>query len=96
MNPDPKTSLGRHTFKGSIFSISSSGVTLGLGFVRMVLMARFLFPSDYGVATLALFFINLVTQLSGIGLSNALIHRKGIDDKVRQTYFTLSLLLNWV
>jgi O-antigen/teichoic acid export membrane protein len=94
MDPDPKTSLGRHTFKGSIFSISSSTVTLALGLVRTILMARLLFPSDFGVATLALFFINLATQLSGIGLNNALIHRQEIDDKVRQTYFTLSLLLN--
>jgi PST family polysaccharide transporter len=94
MDQDPKIPLGKHTVKGSIFSVSSSGVTLGLGFLRTILMARLLFPEDFGVATLALFFVNLATQVSAIGLNNAFIHRKEVDDRVRTTYFTLHLLLN--
>ncbi len=69
----------------------ASGITLTLGFIRAVLLARLLLPEHFGVATLALFFINLAARLRGLGIDNALIHRQEVDERVLSTYFTIRL-----
>lgn len=92
MEPTTDNSIARQTVGGSLYSVAASGVTLTLGFLRAVLMARLLLPSHFGVATLALFYMNLAMQLRAIGIDSALIHRKEVDDDALATYFTMSLI----
>jgi PST family polysaccharide transporter len=75
--------------RGSIYSVSASLVTLVLGFLRAVLLARWLLPADYGVVSLALFFLALAAQLRSLGLDRALIHRQEADESALGTYFAL-------
>jgi len=77
--------------EGSIFSIAASIVTLVLGFVRSVLLARLLLPEHFGVVTLAMFYTALAAQLRALGLDQALIHREDTDQTVLGTYFTLRM-----
>lgn len=93
MTSDDNSDIARRTVSGSLYSIGSSAITLGLGFVRAILMARLLLPEHFGVATLALFYLNLATQLRALGIDNALIHRKDADDETFASYFSLRILL---
>jgi len=69
------TSVATLVSKGSLYSIGSSAITIVSGFIRSTLLARLLTPDDFGVVTLALFFISLAGQISDFGFTKALIHR---------------------
>jgi PST family polysaccharide transporter len=77
--------------EGSLYSVGASAVTLSLGALRMVLMARLLLPEHFGLAALAIFFVNLAARLRDIGLDQALLHRKEAGRRVLATYFTARL-----
>lgn len=91
MSTSNTDNVARQAVGGSLYSIAASVVTLSLGFVRAVVMARLLLPEHFGVTTLALFYLNLASQLRAIGVDNALIHRKDPDDDVLATYFTMRM-----
>lgn len=77
--------------RGSFFSVGASAVTLTLGFLRSVLLARLLIPQHFGVVALALFFVSLAAQMRALGLDRALIHRQEADEATLGTYFTLRM-----
>ena len=85
-------SLTDQAFRGSVYTIGASLVTLTLGFLRSVLLARLLLPEHFGVVALALFYIGLAAQLRGLGLDMALIHRQDADESFLRTYFSLRLV----
>jgi O-antigen/teichoic acid export membrane protein len=89
MAVDKNDDIARRTVSGSAYSIASSAVTIVLGIVRAILLARLLLPEHFSVVGLALFFLNLSAQLRGFGLDNALIQRKEANEEVMATYFTL-------
>jgi len=82
-------SIAAETVRGSLYSVSASVVTLALGFIRSVLLARLLLPQHFGLLALALFFIGLAAQLRALGLDRALIHQRKMNDCTLGTYFTL-------
>lgn len=79
---------------GSAYSITASSITLTLGAVRSILLARWIAPQHFGTLALALFFINLATHLRGIGLDMAVIHKQDADESFLGTYFSLRFLLD--
>ena len=81
--------LATQVIRGSFLSIGASAITITLGFLRAILMARLLLPEHYGVVALALFFIGLTSQLRAIGLDAALVHRTDADERTFATYFSL-------
>mgnify|MGYP003931922877 CR=1 FL=1 len=66
-------------------------VTLGLGFVRSVLLARFLAPEDFGAVALALFFLAITSHLVDFGFAQALIQRQEKVEEAAATHFILNL-----
>lgn len=60
---------------GSAYSIGSSAITIVVGFVRSVLLARLLLPEHFGVFALALFFSELLARPRRFGFDDALVHR---------------------
>lgn len=89
-----QASLMMQALWGSVYTIGASLVTLTLGFLRSVLLARMLLPEHFGVVTLALFYIGLAAQLRGLGLDMAVIHRQEADESFLSTYFALRLVLD--
>lgn len=85
--------MAAQAVRGSLYSVAASGVTLTLGFVRSVLLARLLLPEHFGVVALALFYINLVGRLRTLGLGQAVIYRKEVDERATATYSTMQLAL---
>lgn len=74
---------------GSLISGVSSVVTIGLGFIRTILLTALLLPGDVGVVTQALFFVMLAAKIRMPGIDRALIQRKEITNNLFATYFTL-------
>jgi O-antigen/teichoic acid export membrane protein len=85
--------VANRTVTGSLFNIGSQAITLVLGFVRSVLLARLLLPQDYGIVALALFFVNLATSVATFGLNAALIQRKAADALAISTHFAVRMVL---
>jgi hypothetical protein len=56
-------SLAAKTVKGSAYSIAASGITLGLGLGRSILMARLLTPEDFGLVAFAMTLLNFTAPL---------------------------------
>lgn len=83
--------IARRTLRGSVVSLAASLVTLVLGFVRAILLARWLLPEHFGLMALALFYIGLAAQLRGLGLDAAIIHRQDADEPLLRTYFSLRM-----
>ena len=77
--------------RGSLHSVAGSAVTLSLGFVRAVLLARLLAPEHFGVVALAAVFVNGLAQLRALSLGLAIVHHPGPDEATCRTYFSLSV-----
>jgi O-antigen/teichoic acid export membrane protein len=96
-NQSTPESLAARTVKGSVYSITASGVTLVLGLGRSIVMARLLAPEDFGVVAFALVFLSFTAPLRDFGLDLALIHRKtdgeGALDDALAVHFSLRLIL---
>ena len=75
--------------RGSLYKIGASSVTLSLGLLRSILLARILLPEHFGLLSLALVCVSLVGRLLTLGLDRMLIHRESVNDDVLGTYFTL-------
>ena len=86
-------SIAAKTLKGSFFSIGSSIVTMVLGFVRSVILARLLLPEHFGVVALAMFFLSITNQITGFGFKKALIHRSTDIQEAASTHFVLRVSL---
>lgn len=86
------THIARQTARGSAYTIAASGVTITLGFVRSVLLARFLLPEDFGTFALAMVFIVLGNRLRSLGLPNAILHKQTDEGPYYTTFITLHSL----
>lgn len=80
--------------RGSAYNIGVSMVTVVLGFIRSVLLMRLLSPDDYGVVSLALFFVTFMTPFSVLGIDMALIQKKDPTKGDFSTHFSLRLGLS--
>ena len=56
----------------------------------MIILARLLYPDDFGIVGLAMFSINLLSVFSETGIEAALIQRENIDPKTLNTAWTIS------
>jgi O-antigen/teichoic acid export membrane protein len=86
-------SLACKVIEGSFLSFGSSAITAILGFCRYVILARLLFPVDFGVVALAMFFLAIARQARSFGFSQALIHRNKDIDTAASTFFVLTAAL---
>ena len=82
--------------QGSLFNVGASLITAISGFARSVLLARLLAPGQFGVMTLALFFLSLVTQAQRLGFNRAFIHRQDDSPDNLATFATLRIGLTGV
>ncbi len=79
-------SVTRQAVRGSAYTVAASAITVSLGFVRAVLLARFLLPDQFGVVALATFFVMLATRLRSLGFDRALIHKQTTEGPIFETY----------
>ena len=62
-----------------------------LGLARMVVLARLLAPSDFGLFGIALLALSVLESLSSTGFNEAIIHRQGRTDEYLGTAWTVHM-----
>ncbi len=89
LSQPPEAGLARQVVRGSAAIMAATGVTVSLGFVRSVLLARWLLPEDFGVVGLAMVFVILANRLRSFGLTIAILHKQVDSGPYYTTFFTL-------
>lgn len=59
-----------------------------------IILARFLYPKDYGIVSLAMIFITFANVFVSSGFGNALVQKKDADDLDFSTVLYISLLIS--
>ncbi|MAU01789.1 MAG: hypothetical protein CL608_32030 [Anaerolineaceae bacterium] len=84
-------SVARQTAVGSTYTIAASAMTLVIGFTRSVILARLLFPEDFGLFALAFFFVRLLERVQMFGFTAAFIHKQDQTQAEVAAHFILRL-----
>ncbi len=84
-------SLTGRTIAGAGWLIAWRMVTRALGVVSTLIMAHILVPADFGLIAMATTFSAGVDGLSQLGLSDALVRRRGDPAELFDTAFTLQV-----
>ena len=80
-------SLKQKTISGVVWSFAEAFFLRGLSFVTMILLARWLGPTDFGLIGMIAVFIAIGTALVSSGMSASLIRTKNADDSDFSTVF---------
>jgi len=86
-------SLGRRFIRGAAWMLAAKLAERALGLVSTLLLARLLFPEDFGLVAMAAPVIALVELMGALGVDAALIQRKKITRAHLDTAFTLQLIV---
>lgn len=89
--PGPEPSLTKRTIIGTAWLLLWRAITRSLGLISMLVLARLLTPTDFGLIAMATAFSLSVEALSQLGLQAALIRRRGDGLELHNTAFTLQL-----
>lgn len=84
--------LSQRAVRGGFWVFSSYGGGKLLGFIRSVILARLLLPSDFGLMGLAAVATGFLTVITEVGTGQALIHKQDDSDDMLNTAWTLTLL----
>jgi O-antigen/teichoic acid export membrane protein len=91
-SPQPEDeSVARQTAVGSTYTIAASAITLVIGFTRSIILARLLFPEDFGLFALAFFFVRLLERVQMFGFTAAFIHKHDHTEEEAAAHFILRL-----
>lgn len=89
--PTEGDSIARQTAVGSSYTIAASGLTFVIGFTRSVVLARLLFPEDFGLFALAFFFVRLLERVQMFGFTAAFIHKHQHSKEEAAAHFILRM-----
>jgi PST family polysaccharide transporter len=84
--------LGARVLRGALFLAGARLIVRLLSLVNLIILARLLSPSDFGVASLAITAIGFLEAFTDIKIGNALIAFDKIEQKHLDTAFTINLV----
>ncbi|AKB76259.1 Lipopolysaccharide biosynthesis protein WzxC [Methanosarcina lacustris Z-7289] len=84
-------SLMKSATRGVFWSGISQFSTQMYQFIVIIVLARLLYPEDFGIIGMAVIFTGLVQTINELGLSAAIIQKKNINDNHLSTSFWISL-----
>lgn len=87
------TSLKGKFISGTLWTISQNIILTLLGIVQLAVTSRLLSPLDFGIYAIALFFSGLGSKAFAMGLSIALIQKKGKIEGYFDTVWSVSILV---
>jgi len=87
-------SLKKKTFSGIIWTMGDIFFVRALTFVAMILLARWLGPTEFGLVGMIAVFIALGKSLTDSGMTNSLIRTKEPDQSDYSTVFFVNLLMS--
>ncbi|MFH2117485.1 MAG: lipopolysaccharide biosynthesis protein [Bacillota bacterium] len=83
----------RIVFTSLIWKLLERGATQGIQFIVQIVLARLLYPEDYGIIAIVLVFISVANVFIQSGLNTALIQKKDSDDTDFSSIFYLNLMI---
>lgn len=86
----------RKVVKGTIWSIIDVTSKQAVGFVLNIILARLLFPSDYGIIGIVIIFTSFADVIADGGLSVALIRKVDKTKEDEATAFWVNLLIGFL
>lgn len=84
-------SLKKQTFSGLIWTFIDTFLVRGLSFMAMILLARWLGPTDFGLIGMIAVFIAIGKSLTDSGMTSSLIRTKSPDHGDFSTIFFVNL-----
>jgi teichuronic acid exporter len=78
-------SIGKQIYSGVVWTTIQTVVNRTFGFVIKLVLARILFPEDYGIIGMAAVFTGFVQVFSDFGMGAALIQRK--DENLTEAHY---------
>ena len=88
----PTDSLGKRVAFGSALIVASRFIIRTLGFINTLILARILVPEDFGLVALGVTVMQLLQNISDIGVSQTVIRFRDAGRKQLDTLFTISLI----
>ncbi|MDA2934462.1 lipopolysaccharide biosynthesis protein [Acidobacteria bacterium AH-259-D05] len=85
-------SLTPATVTGGLWITLSEIATKVLGGIKTVILARLLFPEDFGLMGLALVTVGTINMVSGVGIYTALIQKKQLENQDLNVAFWILLV----
>jgi len=83
--------LIKSTAFGILWTGTSQISVQGFRFIVIIILARLLYPEDFGLVGLAAIFIGLINAINELGLSAAIIQKKNIEEVHLSTSFWASV-----
>src|SRR3954451_9773176 len=87
-------SLARRTVLGSFAAVLSQIAKLAIQLSGQMVLARMLFPSDFGLVAMALPLTNLVQIFNDIGLGHAIVQRQRLEQARVSALFWVNMMLS--
>jgi O-antigen/teichoic acid export membrane protein len=85
-------SLSHKVIQSGLWSLGGNWLIRGLGIIKMIILARFLSPVDFGILGLAMLSINALNVFSETGVESALIQRVKIGRSELNTAWTMAII----
>lgn len=76
MATKPSTSIFRQVLRSGLWTLGLRLSSRALGFVRTIVLARLLFPADFGLIAMAMLFVTGLDSITQTGMQQALIQKK--------------------
>ncbi|MCB2096023.1 MAG: oligosaccharide flippase family protein, partial [Parvularculaceae bacterium] len=86
--PDPKASLSARVARSAGWIVGARFVMGMFGFINTIIVARILAPQDFGVIAVGLTTMQILVNISDIGVSQAVIRFRDADRRDLDTLFT--------
>lgn len=84
---DPSTSLGRRAMRGAAVTVLGQGGRILLQMASVVVLARLLAPSEFGLLAMVLLFVGLGEIFRDFGLSSAAVQAPSLSREQRDLLF---------
>jgi lipopolysaccharide exporter len=88
----PTLGLGRKMATGAAWMILMTFVERGVGFVSMLLLARFLVPADFGLVAMAMLVLEFLEVIGSFSFDMAIIQNQRAERRHFDTAWTLTLI----
>jgi len=87
-------SLKHKTISGVKWTTLSSAVNAILQLLQLMILARYLIPSEFGLVAILMVIINIAQVFVDFGLSNSIIHKNNVTQTQLSTLYWLNILLS--
>src|ERR1700752_4735417 len=84
--------LFQKAIRGGVWVFTLNVLDKGLGFIKVLILARLLTPKDFGLVGIAWLAISALETFSQTGFQAALIQRKGKIDEFLDTAWVIQFL----